>query len=228
MTEIRRADVCVMIAAFNEAVTIGRLVGQVREQGFSVTVVDDGSSDDTCTIAQTGGAVVLKTPKNQGKGSAIRRGLKWVLDQPFKAVILMDGDGQHDPKDLALFWESLKQDRYEMIVGDRMSQSKKMPLVRRFTNRFMSWLLSTIAGQHIPDTQCGYRAIKRHLLNQLSLDSDHFEIESEMILSAARLDFDIGSIPVTCVYGHEKSHIRPLQDTLRFLRFLCGHLYLWK
>lgn len=220
MAGLSKEDVCVLIAAFNEEKRIAAVVKEVRARGFSVVVADDGSADATAAVARAAGATVLETPANEGKGSALRRGLEHFLKTNSKAVILMDADGQHDPADLDLFLEALGQDRMPLIVGNRMAKPVGMSLVRRLTNRFMSWLLSKICGQDVPDSQCGFRAMKREAAERISLRSDRFEIESEMILEAARAGFDIGSIPVQCLYAGEASRVRPIRDTWRFFKFL--------
>ncbi|HTL69865.1 MAG TPA: hypothetical protein VL404_01095, partial [Candidatus Eisenbacteria bacterium] len=108
-----------------------------------------------------------------------------------------------------------------LILGNRMSRPEGMPLVRRLTNRFMSSILSALAGQRVPDSQCGYRALSRELVSRLRLRTDRFEIESEMLLEASRMGFRVSSVPVRCVYADEKSQVNPFRDTLRFLRFLA-------
>lgn len=95
-----------------------------------------------------------------------------------------------------------------------------MPPHRCVTNWLMSWLISRIAGRHVPDTQCGFRRVSCRLLERIPLTSERFEIDSEMIIRAGWAGFRITSVPVTCVYRREASFIHPVGDTLRFLRFL--------
>lgn len=224
MTAITKNDVCVLIPAYNEAAHIAPLLLRVKERGFPLIVVDDGSKDDTVARVKAAGVRVLETDKNGGKGAALRRGFEWFLGQKYHALIVMDADGQHDPEDLDLFLKALEQDRYEVIVGDRMSNAKGMPAIRYATNWTMSRIISWLAGQRIPDSQCGYRALKRHAVSHIPLSTDHFEIESEMLLEAAHQGMDIGSLPIKCVYGSETSSIRPVRDTLRFLKFIIKYL----
>lgn len=218
--------ICVIIPTFNESKRIAVLVKQVRSQGFEVVVVDDGSQDQTSRIAEEAGAVVLVNEVNQGKGASLIRGFGYVLSKGFDAVITMDGDGQHLPQDLPLFLDAAKSPDSAIIVGNRMSLTKAMPWVRIATNKFMSWLISSMAGQQIPDTQCGFRLIKKEVLEKIKLETSKYEIESEMLINAARLKFKIKSVPITTVYRGEKSQINPVVDTLRFIRFIWRQL--WK
>ncbi len=218
MPAIEKKDVCVLIPAYNEEKNIALTVHGVREKGFRALVLDDGSKDSTAERARVGGAEVLTAKKNAGKGAALRSGFDWALEKSFRAVILMDADGQHDPADLELFMEAL--DRADVIIGNRMHRAKNMPAVRYVTNRILSLILSGLSGQKVPDSQCGYRAVKREVLEKIRLRTSHFEIESEMILDAARLKYKLLSVPVRCVYAGEKSSIHPMRDTFRFFNFL--------
>ena len=112
----------------------------------------------------------------------------------------------------------------DLVIGNRMNNPKGMPFVRRHTNVIMSALISAAAGQKVPDTQCGYRAAKREAIGRLQLESSRFEIESEMILEAARTHSRISSVPVRSVYEGGTSHIHPLRDTVRFFKFLFKYL----
>lgn len=217
--------VCVLIPAYNEEKRIGRVVEAVRQQGYPVVVVDDGSTDGTATVARKAGGHCLVSSINEGKGAAIRKGFDWVLKNNFEAVIIMDADDQHDPGQLDCFVEALQSGSADLVVGNRMQQPKGMSLIRRLTNRFMSSIISLVAGQSIPDTQCGYRALTREALKKIVLKTDRFEIESEMLLSVAQNRLQIRSIPVSSMYRDETSHIRPLRDTLRFFKFFFKFIF---
>ncbi len=225
MADIKKSETCVLIPAYNEERNIARVAGRVRDLGFHVVIVDDGSSDRTVDNAKKlQGVDVLTSSVNQGKGAVLRRGFQWFLSTKYSALVMMDADGQHDPEELDLFITALNAGRMDFVVGNRMSQPTGMPLVRRVTNRFLSWIISSVAGQKIPDSQCGYRALKRAVLEKISLKTTRFEIESEMLLEAARKGFVIGWVPIRSVYEGEKSQINPVRDTLRFFSFLFKYL----
>jgi glycosyltransferase involved in cell wall biosynthesis len=226
MADLNKADICVVIPAYNEEKNIARVVAGVRALGYATLVVDDGSSDRTVGLARGAGAdEVLTASANQGKGAVIRRGLERALAKPFAAVILMDADGQHDPRELESFRAALQQTPFSVIVGDRMARPEGMPWLRRVTNRFMSWILSVLTGQRIPDSQCGYRALRREAAGKMDLRTSRFEIESEMLLEAARHGFKIGSVPVRSVYEGGASKISPFRDTIRFIAFLFSYVF---
>jgi glycosyltransferase involved in cell wall biosynthesis len=216
--------ICAIIPVYNESKAIGELVTQVRQQNIDVLVVDDGSKDTSADIARNNGAIVLKNITNQGKGASLIQGLNYVLNNNFDAAILMDGDGQHLPEDIPDFIRKSEESGAALVLGNRMQDTKNMPRVRYLTNKFMSWLISKITGQNIPDTQCGFRFITRDLITKLKFTTRHYETESEMIIQAAHSGGKIESIPVKTVYRGEKSQINPLLDTLRFFMFIIRHI----
>jgi hypothetical protein len=99
-----------------------------------------------------------------------------------------------------------------------------MPFVRVLTNRLMSLLLSLVTKQNIPDTQCGFRLVKKELLEKVNLVTSKYEMESEILIKASRRGFKIRSVPIKTIYGNEKSQINPFVDTFRFLRLLVRDL----
>ncbi|MDO8662760.1 MAG: glycosyltransferase family 2 protein [Candidatus Omnitrophota bacterium] len=211
---------CVIIPAFNESKEISGLVEKIKAINPHILVVDDGSDDSTAQIALSAGAVVLKNSSNEGKGLCLRKGFKYALENNFDAVITMDGDGQHLPEDLPNFLRLGDDPNADIVVGNRMLKTQDMPFIRVVTNRFMSWLISLLSKQKIPDTQCGYRLIKRRVLEKLELKTSNFEIETEILINASRMGFKIRSVPIKTVYRGEKSQINPLVDTIRFLKFI--------
>ena len=211
---------CVIIPTYNEAKAIAALVNQIHKLGLKVIIVDDGSDDDTVKIAASCNAEVLRNQLNMGKGASLIKGYNFAIAQGFDAVISMDGDGQHSCDDLQAFIQKAEASNCGIIVGNRMATTKQMPVLRIMVNRFMSGLISLIAGQHIPDTQCGFRLVKKDLLQKVNLLTSKYETESEILIKAARLGFKIESLPVKTIYSGQKSQINPFIDTLRFLRFI--------
>jgi len=217
---------CVIIPTYNEAQAIGKLIEEIHSQGLEeVVVVDDGSQDSTARLARDSGAKVFKNPHNQGKGASLVKGFKYALSEDFAAVITMDGDGQHLAEDLPLFLEQSRNSRAGIIIGNRMLETKGMPCSRVLTNRFMSWLISLMAKQEIPDSQCGFRLIRRELLEHLNLNTTKYETESEMLIRAGQLGFGIDSVAVNTIYSGQKSQINSFLDTIRFIRFIFQEIW---
>lgn len=209
-----------VIPAHNEANSIARVAAAVRALGHDVLVIDDGSSDATVDLAQKAGAMVISTGKKSGKGSALRLGFEHAVKNGYAAVIALDGDGQHDPADIKLFLECRLLSNADVINGNRMGDPKGMPWVRLATNAFMSWAISLICGQKVPDTQCGFRFITADVLKSIRLECSDFEIETEILVKASKQGFKIASVPITTIYRDEVSKINPLRDTWRFVVYL--------
>lgn len=227
-----------VIPCLNEAESLSRLVREVAEQLRQerarpspepipeqatrplVIVVDDGSNDGTAERAEAAGALVLRHACPRGKGAALTTGLREAHRLGFHFALLLDGDGQHAPADIPAFFQCCRQTNAELIVGNRMNRSEQMPWLRRVVNRWMSRHLSKLAGRLLPDSQCGFRLVHLATWAGLSVQAEHFEIESEMLLAfvdaGARLEF----VPIQVIYRSEQSKIHPWRDTWRWLRWL--------
>lgn len=212
--------VCVIIPAYNESGHIARLIQDIKAHHLEVLVIDDGSSDNTFNIAKDCRVKVMLNLNNQGKGASLIKGFKFALENNFDAVITMDADGQHLAQDLPIFIKAAEDFNTHIVIGNRMLNAEGMPFLRVITNQFMSWLISAISKQEIPDTQCGFRLIKCEVLRKIELKTSKFETESEILIKASRMGFKIKSIPIKSVYGKEKSQINPFIDTLRFIKLI--------
>ena len=217
--------ICVIIPTYNEAKQIARLVGEIQQQNLDILVVDDGSVDNTSQIAKNNGAIVLRNQSNEGKGVSLIKGFNYTLTNGFDAVVTIDGDGQHLPQDIPYFMRLAKYSNSGVFIGNRMCKTKSMPAVRLMTNKFMSWFISTVAKQKIPDTQCGFRLIKKEVLEKLNLRTSKYETESEILIKSSRLGFKIESVPIRTIYSGEKSQINPIIDTFRFIRFIVREIW---
>ncbi|MFH1888873.1 MAG: glycosyltransferase family 2 protein [Candidatus Omnitrophota bacterium] len=217
--------VCVIIPTYNEASTIAGIVTKIKQLGLEILVIDDGSLDNTSQIARDNGAVILRNENNEGKGASLIKGFRYALNSGSEAVITMDGDGQHLPEEIPYFIRIAKDSKSGILIGNRMLRNNSMPLVRVMTNKFMSWIISLVAGQDIPDTQCGFRLIKKDVLENVNLRTSKYESESEILIKASRLGYKIESVPIKTIYSGEKSQINPLIDTLRFIKFIINEAW---
>jgi len=211
--------ICVIIPIYNEADNIEHVVLRVKAKDLSVIVVDDGSNDNSGSMAADKGAIILREEIRHGKGYALRKGFDYAVKNNYDGVIAMDGDGQHDADDIPGFIEIAKKNNACIITGNRFKDAKAMPFVRYITNRAMSYIVSKACGITIPDTQCGFRYISCSVLKDISLEYDNYEIESELLIKAAKRNIKIYDVPVKTIYNNEKSHIRPVRDTLKFIAF---------
>ena len=214
----------VLIPSYNEEARVGQVVREARKHADRVLVVDDGSADRTAQAAAAAGAEVIRHRENLGKGAALKTGLKALVERGSDPVIVLDGDGQHDPAEIPGFLAEARRSGAGIVLGNRMAAAESMPFVRYWTNRTMSAILSRLAGQKVPDTQCGYRLLTADVIGKLSFATSNYDTESEMLIEAGKLGFGISSVPVKTIYRGEVSRIRPGRDTVRFLRLLLRTL----
>ena len=214
--------VCVLIPAYREERRIGAVVREVLDYCSDVVVIDDGSPDDTAKAAAEAGATVLEHVHNQGKGAALQTGFDHARARGCDLAITMDADGQHAPSDIPAFLQAYERTHSPVLVGNRMNNVAAMPPLRRFVNRFMSDLLSRVMGQHVPDSQCGFRLYHRSAFPEGPYDahSKRFAAESEILLRLALQGRKIGAVAIQTIYGDEKSKVNPFTDTFRFFRML--------
>lgn len=215
---------CVLIPIYNESKTIGSVVQLLKKKNCDVLIIDDGSTDRSGELAKARGAIVIRHEQRNGKGYSLRQGFRYILEQGYDGVITMDGDGQHDIEDLNAFLEIKRCQHADIVNGNRLVDPKGMPLIRRWTNHFMSFLISGVCKQKIPDTQCGFRYINRVVLENIDLTCNDFEIESEILIKACKNGYKVSSVPIKTIYMNEESNIRPLKDTFRFFSYLLKEL----
>ena len=206
-----------LIPAYRASSTVGSVVTGASRYVSLVLVVDDGSSDGTAEAARTAGAQVLRLPRNRGKGAALRAGFAELLGARVSAVVTLDADGQHDPSEIPRLVERWHDTGAQLVIGSRQSHEAGMRPVRRFGNRFSRLALSWFAGVPVPDGQSGFRLYDARLLRELRLAGSRYELESEVIVRAARRGLRIEHVPIrlTRIEGTPTSHFRPWTDTAR-------------
>lgn len=190
-----------IVPAYNESGSIGSVIDEIRrvEPGFDVVVVDDGSTDGTARIASQAGARVLKLPYNLGIGGAMQTGYQYALEQGFEIAVQVDGDGQHDPREIPILFRPILEGRADMVVGTRFTgeQLYKAPFVRRVGMRIFARAVSLIVGQRLTDTTSGFRAVNRRGICLFAVDYPHDYPEVEATVLVHRHKLRMVEVPVT-------------------------------
>jgi glycosyltransferase involved in cell wall biosynthesis len=207
--------VAALVPAYQAAAHLGDvLLGlHALDPAPRVLVVDDGSRDATAQVARQFGAEVLSFAGNRGKGHALLAGFQALADE--EAVVTLDADGQHPPECLPAFVRAAEAGA-DLVLGCR-ARTPDMPLGRRFANGFSSGWATWLAGQPVHDSQCGYRLHRRDVLRTTPLTAGRYEIETEMVIRAARLGFRLAEVEIPTVYGEAKSQIRAFRDVPRIV-----------
>ena len=210
-----REDIVAVIPAFNCAKTIGAVVAGTRDFLADVVVVSDGSTDDTAAEALAAGARVEVLPANMGKGHALRCGIALALARGPRALLLLDGDGQHAPGDIPSLIAAWDGGEVDLVVGARLQDARRIPPARYWTNYIGTRILTWMSDLELEDSQSGYRLLSSDLVRRMRLRSDGYAIETEMLIKAGKAGARVGHVAVRTIYNDEQSHFRPLIDTLR-------------
>ena len=214
-----------VIPAYEAAATIAEVVRGVRQYapGLRVIVVDDGSRDGTSAAALAAGAdAVLRHAENRGKGRALLTGFgeAYRLEPRIDALVTMDADGQHDPGALPALLQALEG--ADVVLGARRRRGTSMPLQRRIANSLSTRAIAWCAGQEIRDAQCGFRGIRRSLLERVPHVGERYEAETAFVIRAARAGAIIAQVEIPTRYG-PPSHFRPLRDAARVIATIWSH-----
>lgn len=221
-----QAAVAVVIPAFRAARILPALLERVRRQlpEATVLVVDDGSDDETATLALAAGAAVASHERNLGKGRALATGLAAAVAlNGTRFVVTMDADGQHPPESLPALLAPVTAEQCDLVVGARRREHAIMPPGRRFTNWLSSALVSRALGIRVPDSQSGFRAMTRAVAERVRPAGRRYEFETEYLFDAARHGFRIGAVEIPTVYRGEGSHFRSVADTLALAGVFVRH-----
>jgi glycosyltransferase involved in cell wall biosynthesis len=189
----------VAIPALNEEVTVGTVVAAVQRAvpTAQVLVIDDGSDDDTCGVAQRAGARVVRMPFNVGVGGAMRTAFLFAQRNDFDAVVQVDADGQHVAGHIPELIAALEH--ASVVVGARFDDSYRVRGPRRWAMRMLARSLSRVCDTQLTDTTSGFRAADR---DAIALFAQHYPAEYlgdtvESLVLAARSGLVVAEVPVT-------------------------------
>jgi glycosyltransferase involved in cell wall biosynthesis len=214
------ARVTVLMAAYNEAPVIGDVVRESLRAlpSAEVLVIDDGSTDDTETVAAAAGARVLRLAANFGKGAAIRRGVGEVRGD---IVVLIDGDGQDDPGEIPQLIAALTPE-VDLVVGSRFMghfEPGAITPMNKGGNRFLTSVVNVLFATALTDTQAGFKALRTGTLRSIDLCADRFDIEVDLLLGVLRRGGRVVEVPVRrSARSHGHSRLHSFQDGARILR----------
>jgi glycosyltransferase involved in cell wall biosynthesis len=204
-------NVVVGIPAFNEEKTIAKVVLLSQKYADKVVVCDDGGTDLTGEIARELGADVVRHEKNLGYGAAIQTLFRRARELDADVLVTLDGDGQHDPRDIPNVVEPIMSGAADIAVGSRFINERLtsvMPWYRRAGVKFISRLVNNNTKQGVGDAQSGFRAYSCKCLDKLVVAENGMGASVEILLSARKSGLRIQEVPATCYYGADlKKHV---------------------
>jgi len=213
----------VVIPAFNEEKRLPQTISKIRQYLplTRIIVVDDGSRQPISDFLPRS-VIVARHKVNLGKGMALKTGCELGLKLGAKYILLMDADGQHDPKEIPVFINQLKQS--QIVFGCR-TLAKNMPIWRFFGNRFLNYSVSTLFNLKLRDVWCGYRAFDVKIYPKIKWESCDYSSDVELVVNVGRHKFSYSEIVVGTIY-HDKGSVTgtTLQDGLK----LIIDLFIWK
>jgi glycosyltransferase involved in cell wall biosynthesis len=220
---IQSVRCCVLIPALNEKLAIRQVVEDTLRYVEAVIVVDDGSTDGTSAEILDLPVHLMRHDRPQGKGGALKNGFREAMARGFDVVITIDGDGQHAAADIPRLLAAHSREPNAIVLCARTRGRHVQPPLRRLANALGDFWISWACGRRVSDSQCGQRLYPRALLERAThAHTGGFAYESEILIEASRLGFEIASVPILARYheGRRPSHFRPLLDCLRISRML--------
>jgi glycosyltransferase involved in cell wall biosynthesis len=233
MEHSKLQQIAIVIPAYQPSQLLTQLVDDLGLLPFSRIVIVNDGSDVACNVifekcSQHPQVTVLTHPKNQGKGAALRTGMRWLLEhaqQPMIGVVTVDADGQHLPKDVQKVAEALLHKPDQLILGVRKFD-KDVPLRSRFGNTLTRRLLHLRYRIYIQDTQTGLRGIPYDLMQDyLVITAQRYEYEMACLILAIKEKYPMQQVDIETVYleKNASSHFNPVTDSMRiyylFIRF---------
>jgi glycosyltransferase involved in cell wall biosynthesis len=189
------------IPCLNEERLIGSVVIKARKYVDKVIVIDDGSTDATAEIAAEAGALVYHHDHNRGYGAAIRSSIAQGKQHGADVLVIIDGDGQHDPRDIPRLIEPIIDGSADVVIGSRfLGESKKPPVMRRLGQHILTAITNLGSGQRSSDSQSGFRAYSSKALNELDLTEDGMSVSSEILFSISKNNLRIVEVPIDVSY----------------------------
>ena len=189
------------IPCFNEERCIGSVVLKTKKFVSSVVVIDDGSTDATSEVAAEAGALVYRHGQNRGYGAAIQSALAKGRELGADVLVIIDGDGQQDPKDIPKVVKPILDGEADVVIGSRfLGQGKKPPFYRRVGQRVLTAVTNVGSGQRVSDSQSGFRAYSAKALKELDLAENGMSVSSEMQFAINKAGLKVAEVPIDVSY----------------------------
>ena len=210
----------VVIPAYNEARTISQVISQVKSQGLEVVVIDDGSADQTGSLARQAGAKVLTHLINLGQGAALQTGILFALNQEADIIVTFDADGQLRPEEISRLTEPLLLGRLDVVLGSRFlgPGRQSVPFFRQWVLKLAVAVTRAYTGLKITDTHNGFRALARPAAEVIAITQNGMAHASEIIEQIKKHRLKFMEVPVTVHYtAHSLAKGQKISDSFKII-----------
>jgi glycosyltransferase involved in cell wall biosynthesis len=218
-----------IVPALNEEAAIARVIDEIRafDPGLEIVVVDDGSPDRTAQAARAAGAHVLRLPFNLGIGGAVQTGFRYAYENGFELAVRVDGDGQHDPSQLAAVIEPVLRGEADIVVGSRYlvaaDEGYRSTAPRRLGIRILARTVSLLTRQRITDPTSGFQALNRKAIALFAVDYPHDYPEVEAVVLVLRHRLRLREVPIAMrPRASGRSSIRTLSSIYYMVKVLLA------
>lgn len=191
--------VVIVVPAYNEASKIGAVLNELGKFG-QIVVVDDGSIDETAKIAAGFNVILIRHVFNRGLGAALGTGFEMAKRLDADVTINFDADGQNNSADILRLIEPIQNGQADVVIGARYGDRKKMPAIRRVYNWIGNLVTFILFGIWVKDSQSGLRAFSKKAISEMNLNSNGWEVSSEIILEIKNHNWRLSEIDIMPIY----------------------------
>ncbi|MFC1977650.1 glycosyltransferase family 2 protein, partial [Chloroflexota bacterium] len=209
MTKPPQPKIMAAIPAFNEEKYIGTIVLKARQYVDGVVVLDDGSTDQTASIAKLAGANVVQHRQNRGYGASIQTPLADAKKKEVDILVLLDGDFQHNPDEIPRLIKPISEG-FDLVIGSREEQGVNIPRYRRIGQRAISYFPRILSRKKLYDSESGFRVFSKKAIAVLELRENGMAVSAETIAEAAGKGLKITERPISNIYTGDGSTLHPL------------------
>ena len=203
--------ITVGIPAFNEEKNIAAIIIGLKKITDKIIVCNDGSTDSTGEIAKELGAIVINHEKNLGYGAGIKSIFLKAKEMKSEMLVTVDADGQHDVRDITKIVTPIQEDKAEIVIGSRfLEKVENIPEYRKFGIKLITKVTNLSLSQSLTDSQSGFRAYSKKVLEKLVLSDKGMGISTEILIKSNNFNFRIGEVPIKVSYEGETSTENPV------------------
>ena len=189
------------IPAYNESRTIATIISQCSNYVDKVIVCDDGSDDNTASLVESSGAILLQHEKNIGKGAALKTLFSYCKKINADIVVTIDGDGQFVSNEIKDLIKPIIENDFDVVIGNRFSFNEEMPGYRKAGNKLLDKITNLAAELPFEDTQSGFRSYSKNAINSIKFSTNGFGVDAEILVDASKNNLKIHEVPIHVIYN---------------------------